>query len=121
MGAWSLCREASALLAQQGWSETTFPEVANLLREAIKRDPELAFAHAYLSLIISLGHLIGLIHQRDWKKEAVLAAETALALDGQDSDVLGHTGCAFADMGDLNRGIPLMKRALEINPGNAQA
>ena len=121
MGAWSLCREASATLAQQGWSETTFPAVADILREAIRRDPELAFAHAYLSLIIALGHLIGLIHQSDWKEESIQAAETALALDNQDSDVLGHTGCAFADMGDFTRGIPLMKRALEINPGNAQA
>jgi hypothetical protein len=35
--------------------------------------------------------------------------------------VLGCVGCAFADMGDCQRGIPLMKRAIELNPGNAQA
>lgn len=121
MGAWSLCREASGLLAQKGWSEESFAEVANRLRDAIRRDPELAFAHAYLSLIIALGHLIGLIHQSDWQREATRAAETALSLDSQDSDVLGHVGCAFADMGDFQRGIPLMKRAIELNPGNAQA
>jgi tetratricopeptide (TPR) repeat protein len=51
----------------------------------------------------------------------LLAAETALSLDCQNSDVLGHVGCAFADMGNFQRGIPLMKRALELNPGNAAA
>lgn len=121
MGAWSLCREAAGLLGQKGWSESTFSEVADLLRNAIHNDPTLAFAHAYLSLIIALGHLIGLVHQDDWKQEATQAAETALSLDSQDSDVLGHVGCAFADMGDYQRGIPLMKRAIELNPGNAQA
>ncbi len=121
MGAWSLCREATGLLGQKGWSEETFSEVADLLREAIRHDPALAFAHAYLSLIIALGHLIGLVHQEDWQQEATRAAETALSLDSQDSDVLGHVGCAFADMGDFQRGIPLMQRAIELNPGNAQA
>ncbi len=121
MGAWSLCREATGLLGQKGWSEQTFADVADLLRDAIRHDPTLAFAHAYLSLIIALGHLIGLVKQSDWQQEATQAAETALSLDSQDSDVLGHVGCAFADMGDYQRGIPLMKRAIEINPGNAQA
>jgi hypothetical protein len=37
--------------------------VAALLREAIQYDPTLAFAHAYLSFTIALGHLIGLIRQ----------------------------------------------------------
>lgn len=121
MGGWTLCREASAVLGQKGWSEASFTEVANLLREAIKQDPELAFAHASLSLTIALGHLLGLVHQSDWREEATKAAETALVLDSQNSDVLGHVGCAFADMGDFQRGIPMIKRALELNPGNAPA
>lgn len=119
--AWSRCRETMVLLGQKGWNEQTFAGAISLLKDAIQRDPQLAFAHAYLSLIISLGHLIGLVGSENWQQEATLAAETALDLDSQDSDVLGHTGCAFADMGDFNRGIPLLQRALEINPGNAQA
>lgn len=49
------------------------------------------------------------------------AAETALALDSQDSDVPGYAGCAFADMGVFQRGIGLLQRALELDPSNAQA
>jgi tetratricopeptide (TPR) repeat protein len=39
----------------------------------------------------------------------------------QDTDVLGYAGCAFADMGDFHRGIGMMRRAVELDPSNAQA
>jgi len=121
LDAWALYRQAHALLSLKGWSEESFRESADLLRQAVQRDPGLAFAHAYLALTLTIGHLIGLVHDEGWQEEAVRAAETALALDGQDSDVLGYTGCAFADMGDLHRGIGLMRRAVELDPSNAQA
>ncbi|MDH5446523.1 MAG: hypothetical protein OEY52_13290, partial [Gammaproteobacteria bacterium] len=54
-------------------------------------------------------------------EEAMAAAEKAVALDNQDSDVLGYVGCALADMGDLHRGIGMLRRAVELNPSNAQA
>lgn len=121
LGAWALYRQAHALLGLKGWSEQTFSEAAALLRQAIARDPELAFAHAYLALLLALGHLIGLISDEGCCDEALVAAETALALDSQDSDVLGYVGCAVADMGDLPRGVGLMRRAVELDPSNAQA
>lgn len=121
LGAWALYRQGHAILGLKGWSEESFSEAANLLRQAIARDPELAFAHAYLSLILAIGHLIGLVNDEDCHEEAVTAAETAIALDNQDSDVLGYAGCAFADMGNYPRGMRMMRRALELNPSNAQA
>ena len=121
LGAWALYRQGNALLGLKGWSEDTFREAADLLRQAIARDPELAFAHAYLALILAIGHLIGLVKEKGWREEAVTAAETAIALDSQDSDVLGYVGCAFADMGDYQRGIGMMQRAVELDPSNAQA
>ena len=122
LGAWALYRQGHALLSLKGWNEKSFSEAADLLRQAIARDPELAFAHAYLALILAIGHLIGLVgDEEDPRKEAVIAAETAIALDGQDTDVLGYAGCAFADMGDFQRGIGMMRRAVELDPSNAQA
>lgn len=121
LGAWALYRQGHALLSLKGWSEQSFSEAADLLRQAIARDPELAFAHAYLALILAIGHLIGLVGDEDPRQEAVIAAETAIALDGQDTDVLGYAGCAFADMGDFQRGIGMMRRAVELDPSNAQA
>lgn len=121
LNAWALYRKAHAILSLKGWSEESFSESADLLRQAITRDPELAFAHAYLALILAIGHLIGLVHDKDCQQEATTAAETAIALDNQDSDVLGYAGCAFADMGDYQRGISMMRRAVELDPSNAQA
>jgi len=121
LGAWALYRQAHATLSLQGWSEDSFAEAARLLREAIVRDPQLAFAHAYLALLLALGHLIGLVKDEASREEAAVAAETAITLDSNDSDVLGYAGCAFADLGDLQRGLGLMRRAVEIDPSNAQA
>jgi len=121
LGAWAFYRQGHTILGLKGWSEESFAEAADLLREAITRDPELAFAHAYLSLILAIGHLVGLVSGEGWREEATQAAEKAVALDSQDSDVLGYAGCAFADMGDHQRGIGMLRRAVELDPSNAQA
>ena len=121
LGAWALYRQAHGVIGQKGWCETTFAEAADLLRRAIQQSPELAFAHAYLALVLAIGHLIGLVSGSAVAAEAQHEAERALALDGQDSDVLGYAGCAFADLGDIRRGIGLLERAVELDPSNAQA
>lgn len=121
LGAWALYRKGHALLGLKGWSEETFAETADLLRRAINIDPELAFAHAYLALILAIGHLIGLVSDHASREEAKREAETAIDLDSQNSDVLGYAGCALADLGELERGIGLMRRAVELDPSNAQA
>lgn len=121
LGAWSLYRQAHATIGMKGWSEETFAEAATLLRQAIQQDPELAFAHAYLALVLALGHLLGLMTDRESAAEARRAAEHALTLDSQDSDVLGYVGCALADLGDHRRGIGLLERAVELDSSNAQA
>lgn len=121
LGAWSLYRRAHAILGMKGWREETVAEATGLLRQAIRQDPELAFAHAYLALVLAIGHLMGLLADGESRAEARTAAERALAIDGQDSDVLGYAGCALADLGDLARGIGLMERATELDPSNAQA
>jgi len=121
LGAWALYRQGHAILGQSGWSEESFGECADLLRKAIARDPELAFAHAYLALILAIGHLVGLVDGAGWREEALAAAERAVSLDSQDSDVLGYVGCALADMGDHHRGIGMLRRAVELDPSNAQA
>jgi adenylate cyclase len=121
LGAWSLYRRAHAIIGMRGWSEETVEEATALLRQAIRQDPELAFAHAYLALVLAIGHLMGLITDGRSQAEARRAAERALAIDSQDSDVLGYAGCALADLGDFARGIGLIERATELDPSNAQA
>ncbi|MCG6860699.1 MAG: winged helix-turn-helix domain-containing protein [Chromatiaceae bacterium] len=121
LGAWALYRQGHAILGLKGWSEESFSECADLMRRAIARDPDLAFAHAYLALVLAIGHLVGLVSGEGWREEALTAAERAVMLDSQDSDVLGYVGCALADMGDHHRGIGMLRRAVELDPSNAQA
>ncbi len=121
LSAWQLYRQSHAILAQKGWTEECFKESAELLREAIARDPELACAHAYLALVLALGDVFGLIDEPSALDEAAQAAETAIRLDAQDSSVLGFAGCALVDLGKHERGMGLLRKAIQINPSNAQA
>ncbi|MCU7851534.1 MAG: winged helix-turn-helix domain-containing protein [Candidatus Thiodiazotropha sp. (ex Monitilora ramsayi)] len=114
--------EASGILALKGWHLDTFQEAAALLRRSAEEDPAFALAPAYLSLILALGHRVGLLNQREQTKaEAIMAAERALQLEKMDSTVLGFVGCALADLGLVNRSLPILKHAIELNPANAQA
>ncbi|MCU7842218.1 MAG: winged helix-turn-helix domain-containing protein [Candidatus Thiodiazotropha sp. (ex Monitilora ramsayi)] len=114
--------EASGILALKGWHLDTFQEAAALLRRSSDQDPAFALAPAYLSLILALGHRVGLLSQwEQTKAEAIEAAEHALQLENMDSTVLGFAGCAMADLGLINRSLPILKHAVELNPANAQA
>jgi adenylate cyclase len=106
MDAWDYYRQASGILSLKGWHERTFSEGAELYRKAIALDPEFAPARAALSLLLSLGHMIGHVTEPD---EALAEADRALALDSGSSEVLGFAGCALSDIGHTTRGIELLE------------
>lgn len=114
--------EASGILALQGWHHESFSVAADLLRRSWRLEPGFALAAAHLSLVRGLGHRFGLMSDREqaWA-EALDAAECALQLDSMDSTVLGYAGCALDDIGYPDRGVPILRKALELNPANAQA
>ena len=102
----------------KGWHERTFAEGAELYRKSIALDPDFAPAHAALSLLLAIGHLIGHVSEPD---EALAEADRALALDSDSSEVLGFAGCALSDLGHTTRGIEILERAIDRDPSNAQA
>ena len=113
---------AMSLLSIKGWHRDSFAEVAGTLRKAIELAPEFALAHANLALILGLGKRVGLVADGDEAaREAIAHAERAMDLDELDSNVLGLAGCALSDVGQTNRAAPLLLRAIELNPLNAQA
>ena len=118
LDAWNYYVQASSVLSLKGWHERTFSEGAELYRKAIALDPEFAPAHAALSLLLAIGHLIGHVTEPD---EALAEADRALALDSDSSEVLGFAGCALSDLGHTIRGIELLERAIDRDPSNAQA
>lgn len=119
--AWDKMRQAGSALFSTGWSEEAVEASVRLYREAIALDPELALARAQKALIMALARRWGLLRGDEVEVEARADAERALELEPTRSEVLGCAGCAIADLGDPARAVPLLERAIEENPGNAQA
>ncbi len=120
--AWSHYRHGAGAVAVHGWNEESLAEALRELRQAINADPNFALAHAHLALFSAFGANLSLVDDYEAaKQDARDYAERAVALDPNASDVLGLAGCALADIGDAERGYELLRRALELDPSNAQA
>lgn len=114
--------QAIVLLSQKGWRRTTFVEAIETIDGAIKEEPDFALSHAYLALLKALGHRVGILRDNDTTvPTAILAAERALELDGQDSAILGLAGCALADLGQVDRALPILNKAIALDPQNGHA
>jgi adenylate cyclase len=121
-GVWDLYQQAKGVLQFEGWSQQSFARVADLLRQAVSKDPEFAPAQAYLSLMLALGYWTRLYPDREATyAESISVGEQAMALAPESSEVLGFAGCALSDLGLHDRGIPILERAIELNPSNSQA
>ena len=120
--AWSLFRQANGTIAMHGWTERSLAEARQRLRQAIAADENFALARGLLALVDALSANLSLVEDA----EAAVArardeAECAVTIDPNASDVLGFAGCALADIGDHERGVELLRRAVELDPSNAQA
>lgn len=121
-GARTILMQAIVLLALKGWHRTTFVEATGMIEKAIALDPDFALSHAYLALLMALGNRVGLLHADDTTVPAVIAAvEKTLELENQDSTILGLVGCALADIGQVDRALPILHKAIEANPQNGHA
>lgn len=121
-GARSNLMQAMALLALKGWHRTTFIEATGLIERAIEQDPDFALSHAHLALLKALGHRVGVLRDDGTIVASVIAAvERALELESQDSTILGLVGCALADVGQVDRALPILRKAIEANPQNGHA
>jgi adenylate cyclase len=122
LDAWSHYRKAVGQIIQHGWNEESVAHAIGELREAIRIDPNFALAYALFALLSAFGANLSLVpDEARVRKEALAAAERAVSLDPESSDVLGRAGCAIADLGENERGIELLERAIENNPSNSQA
>lgn len=118
----TILMKAIVLLAVKGWHRTTFVEATGMIERALALDPDLALSHAHLALLTALGHRFGLLQDDDSIVPAVLAAvERTLELENRDSTILGLVGCALADVGQVDRALPILQKAIEANPQNGHA
>ncbi len=114
--------KAIGLLALRGWNRATFEEATGLIERSIALEPGFALSYAYLALVKALGHRVGLLrHDDQVKPSAIAAAEKALDLESQDSTVLGLVGCALADVGQVERALPILYKSIAAGPENGHA
>ncbi|MBW2721735.1 MAG: tetratricopeptide repeat protein [Deltaproteobacteria bacterium] len=119
---WELYHRAHGLISLKGFNAQTFKESISLLRRATALDPGFAIAHGYLSLQLAFSYLMRMdVGEENLTEQSMESLEKALQLDTHDSTVLGYTGCALCDMGQRQRGLDLLERAVENDPSNAQA
>lgn len=122
MNAWSLYQSAKGTLMFMGWSKKSIKQAVDQLHQAVELDPGYAAPQAYLSLLLALAHWIKLVDDLPAAHdESVAAANRALELDPNSSEVLGYAGCAFSDLGYRQKGIPILEKAIELDASNAQA
>jgi len=120
--AWGCYHQATAALGGKGWNETAVAEAKSLLRRALELDGNFALARGQLALLSALAQNTGLVaYSAEQTEEALAAAEMAIAADMGSSEVLGYAGCAIADLGHRERGVEILRQAVEIDPSNAQA
>lgn len=119
--AWQKTHQAASALFSAGWSEAAVDTAVRLYRDAIALDPGLALARAHKALVMAFAQDWGLLYGDPARDEARADAEKALELEPTRSEVLGLAACAIAHLGDPARAVPLLERAIEENPNNAQA
>ena len=119
---WSRFRKALGGMSIKGWNEQSAAEAIEELRLTIRFDPNFPLAYAHLALLIAFGANMSMIPDTpEVRAEAKAAAERALALDPNGSEVVGFAGCAIADLGENLRGCDYLEHAIELDPSNAQA
>lgn len=119
---WAHYHQAVGTIALQGWGPQSMAEARACLQRSIALDPSFGLAHAHYALLTALSMNIG--HLPDTGEpvaDALDAAARAMALDDGSSEVLGYAGCALCDLGQHQRGMEVLERAVAIDPSNAQA
>jgi tetratricopeptide (TPR) repeat protein len=122
LDAWAHYHQGIDEIASRGWSEESLADARAHFRRAMDADPQFGLAHALYALYTAVGREIGMVGGSPTLERDVLAAiEEAIRLDGRSTEVLGFAGCALRNMGRVDRGIELLREAIDIDPSNAQA
>jgi len=115
-------RRAQLLLDRRGWNRRSIARVIGHLQNARQIDPDYAPAISMQALITGFASLYRFTAKplSEVKPQVLELAEEGVTKDPHRSNVLSWSGCAYCDVGEPDRGKPLLERALEIDPSNAQ-
>lgn len=121
LDAWGLVRRAYHFWNYQ-FDPARIGESLDLLRQAIQLDPGYANAYAFLALYCIERVVLMLSPHPDRDRiEANEAANRAMELAPQDSEVLENCGLVWLHCGEYNKSVEALRRAVAIAPFNLVA
>jgi len=114
MNAYDLTLRAMRLMLRDG----TTGEVEQLLKQALKIDPEYAMVHAQLAVVYSNSVFTNGIQSDEITTLAVRHIEAALKLDSGNSTVLAHAAETYLYVGKNDLATYHMDKAIVLNPND---
>lgn len=119
LNAWALVNRAWVTVQSDLGDEQALQEAASACREAIRHEPDHAFAHAVLGLALSL--LTHMEPPRHGDPEAEEVMRRALTL-GPDDSLVHHCHAAMCgNFGRTEEGLRAWQRAIDLDPNSAGA
>ena len=119
---YALYMRARTILGRGRMGRAEMDEVARILEEAIRHDPDFAPAHAQLSILHTIYYSFGRDRTDQRLGLAHQAAEAARRLAPEAPETLLAFGeYYYRGYRDYGRALPYLRRALELAPGNAEA
>jgi adenylate cyclase len=119
LDAWALYQRAlrNYLSAQ---SRKSLLVAIGLCEQALEIDPKYPHAHALRGVLLADRVFLGWSEDPDRDAQEALS-EGRHAVEGapEDPAVLYHWGAINAELGELEKGISILERSLELNPNNA--
>jgi TolB-like protein len=107
--------EALALRPAASASREASERVEELLREAIRLDPDFLEAYALLGSCFAVRMQVG--YSRTWADSALMMAQKALELDSLQAQGWSTLGMAYSQVGRHEDSREALLRALELAPG----
>lgn len=116
LDAWGLVRKAYHIYNYE-FSPAGIQQAMLMLRRALELDPDYGAAYAYLSMCLlqSVLHGMSKTPEADWA-EALTAADTAVRLAPNESEVLAWCSGIWLQNGMYEKAVQVLQRAVKIAP-----
>ncbi len=110
-------------LAQLGHLEAALAEFREIkeIPARVKGFDSGTFLHAYYASLAAVLHRLAGLKGTPCLHDAITCYEYALELNGKDARVCHGLGAAYMELGLVGEAIPLLEKAVALDPGSAEA
>ncbi len=110
-------------LAQLGHLEASIAEFREIkeIPARVKGFDSGSFLHAYYASLAAVLHQLASHKGTSYLHDAIACYEYALELNGKDARLCLGLGTAYVELGLLSEAIPLLEKAVVLDPGSTEA